>query len=195
MWSQQPETPPILTPTIQPFFVLRDLRSFSRILRNAKSYFQGVCWSAIQGMYPDLGISLQYFVQINIHIDVKKIAFAAHTTPRFIVEIREAPLKFMSWAFGHCPFSFCTPPPHSNGHSGALFSGPIWATLSNHHKCPKLSWQGFRPPQSQANAHLILANSSLKKCPKPSGQGLRPPPLRAMPKCPRVNLSGASLSH
>ena len=54
------------------------------------------------------------------------------------------------------------------------------------HKCPKPSWQGFRPPQNQANAHLILANSSLKKCPKPSGQGSRPPPpLRAMPKCLR----------
>ena len=42
-----------------------------------------------------------------------------------IVIVREAPLKFMLGAFGHCPFSFCTPPPHSNGHSGALFSGPI----------------------------------------------------------------------
>ena len=28
--------------------------------------------------------------------------------------------------------AFAPPPPHSNGHSGALFSGPIWATLSNH---------------------------------------------------------------
>ena len=51
------------------------------------------------------------------------------------------------------------------------------------HKCPKPSWQGFRPPQNQANARLNLVNSSLKKCPKPSGQGFRPPPpLRAMPK-------------
>ena len=37
-------------------------------------------------------------------------------------------------------------------------------------------WQGFRPPQNQANAPLNLENSSLKKCPKPSGQGFRPPP-------------------
>ena len=42
-----------------------------------------------------------------------------------VTGIREAPLKFMLGAFGHCPFSFCPPPPHSNGHSGALFSGPI----------------------------------------------------------------------
>ena len=62
------------------------------------------------------------------------------------------------------------------------------------HKCPKPSWQGFRPPQNQANAHLILANSSLKKCPKPSGQGSRPPPPYG--QCPNardMNLSGASL--
>ena len=36
--------------------------------------------------------------------------------------IREAPPKIAQKAFGHCPYSFCTPPPHSNGHSGALFS-------------------------------------------------------------------------
>ena len=63
------------------------------------------------------------------------------------------------------------------------------------HKCPKPSWQGLRPPQNQANAHLILANSSLKKCPKPSGQGSRPPPPYG--QCPNardMNLSGASLS-
>ena len=129
--------------------------------------------------------------------------------------VREAPLKMLSPLFGHCPNSDCTPPPPSKGHSGALFSGPISATLSNHHfegmwvpqrilaslksivnkrkyqielqfslhKCPKPSWQGFRPPLNQANACLNLVNSSLKKCPKPSGQGFRPPPpLRAMPK-------------
>ena len=64
------------------------------------------------------------------------------------------------------------------------------------HKCPKPSWQGFRPPQNQAIAHLILANSSLKKCPKPSGQGSRPPPPYG--QCPNacgMNLRGASLSY
>ena len=63
------------------------------------------------------------------------------------------------------------------------------------HKCPKPSWQGFRPPQNQSNARLNLVNSSLKKCPKPSGQGLRPPPpYRQCPNATRVNFSGASLS-
>ena len=47
----------------------------------------------------------------------------------------------------------------------------------------KPSWQGFRSPQNQGNAHLNLENSSVKKCPKSFGQGFRPPPpLRAMPK-------------
>ena len=49
----------------------------------------------------------------------------------------------------------------------------------------KASWQGFRPPQKQGNAHLNLENSSLKKCPKPNGQ------------CPNrggANLKGASLT-
>ena len=65
------------------------------------------------------------------------------------------------------------------------------------HKCPKPSWQGFRPPQNQANAHLILANSSLKKCPKPTGQGSRPPPPPPYGQCPNacgMNLRMASLS-
>ena len=61
------------------------------------------------------------------------------------------------------------PPPHSNGHSGALHLGK---------KCPKPSGQGSRPPQNEGN-------SSKKSCPKPSGQGFRPPPKRAMPKCLR----------
>ena len=47
--------------------------------------------------------------------------------------IREAPFNLLTPPFGHCPNSIYTPPTHSNGHSGALFSGPIWATLSNHH--------------------------------------------------------------
>ena len=68
--------------------------------------------------------------------------------------LREAPLKFVLGAFGHCPNSFCTTPPHSNWHSGALHLRK---------KCPKPSGQGSRPPQNQAN-------SSQKSCPKPSGR-------------------------
>ena len=64
------------------------------------------------------------------------------------------------------------------------------------HKCPKPSWQGFRPPLNQANACLNLVNSSLKKCPKPSGQGLRPPPPYG--QCPNrggAKFKGASLKN
>ena len=39
--------------------------------------------------------------------------------------IREAPFNLSPPLFGHCPNSNYTPPPHSNGHSGALFSCAI----------------------------------------------------------------------
>ena len=47
--------------------------------------------------------------------------------------IREAPLKFTRGAFGHCPFSFCTPPP--------ALKRALWGTffrddLSNFFKSP-----------------------------------------------------------
>ena len=70
------------------------------------------------------------------------------------------------------------PPPHSNGHSGALHLGK---------KCPKPSGQGSRPPQNEGN-------SSKKSCPKPSGQGVCPPPPNG--QCPNAwgdFLNGASL--
>ena len=35
--------------------------------------------------------------------------------------VREAPFNLSPPLFGHCPNSNYTPPPHSNGHSGALF--------------------------------------------------------------------------
>ena len=67
------------------------------------------------------------------------------------------------------------PPRTQTGTLGHFFSGAILPFYHFYHfflpfslnKCPKPSGQGFRPPQNQANAHLILANSSLKKCPKP----------------------------
>merc|ERR1712110_951339 len=108
--------------------------------------------------------------------------------------IREAPFNLSPPLFGHCPNSNCTPPPHSNGHSGALFFRRDFTifyhfyyflpflpffTIFSLNKCPKPSGQGFRPPQNQANAPLNLENSSLKKCPKPSGQGFRPPQNQA----------------
>ena len=50
-------------------------------------------------------------------------SFLPHIPPK--AELREAFLKFTRGAFGHCPFSFCTPPPALKRHSGALFSGLI----------------------------------------------------------------------
>ena len=122
--------------------------------------------------------------------------------PAFIT-IREAPFNKSPPLFGHCPNSIYTPPPHSNGHSGALFFRRDFTILPflpfflpfSLNKCPKPSGQGFRPPQNQANAHLNLENSSLKKCPKPSGQGFRPPPPYG--QCPNrgdANFKGASLT-
>ena len=55
------------------------------------------------------------------------------------------------------------------------------------HKCPKPSWQGFRPPQNQANAHLIFS----KKVPQAIQARVEtPPPLRAMPQCPQHEFEG-----
>ena len=48
--------------------------------------------------------------------------------------VREAPFKLAQKAFGHCPNSFCPPPPL---HSGALHLRK---------KCPKPSGQGSTPP-------------------------------------------------
>ena len=53
-----------------------------------------------------------------------------------------------------------------------LLGKPHWNSCC----APNHPGKGLDPPSNQANAHLILANSSLKKCPKPSGQGFRPPP-------------------
>ena len=36
-------------------------------------------------------------------------------------KVREAPFNLSPPLFGHCPNSNYPPPPHSNGHSGALF--------------------------------------------------------------------------
>ena len=83
----------------------------------------------------------------------------------------------------------------TNGHSGALFSGQMPFDLRfSLDKCPKPSWQGFRPPLNQGNAHLNLENSSLKKCPKPFGQGFRPThPYGQCPNRGDANFCGASL--
>ena len=108
---------------------------------------------------------------------------------------------------GIAQIAITPPPPHSNGHSGALFFRRDFTifyhflpflpffTIFSLNKCPKPSGQGFRPPQNQANAPLNLENSSLKKCPKPSGQGFRPlPPNGQCPHGGGDKLKGASLT-
>ena len=42
--------------------------------------------------------------------------------------VREAPLKFMLGAFGHCPFSFCPPPPALKR---ALWGTFFWVVFYN----------------------------------------------------------------
>ena len=112
--------------------------------------------------------------------------------------IREAPVWKMPGLFGHCPNSDCTPPPSlKRALWGTLF--PDWLEQMpfelqfSLHRCPKPSWQGFRPP-NQANAPLNMDNSSQNKCPKPFGQGSRPPPpLGQCPNRPGIFQTGASL--
>ena len=71
-----------------------------------------------------------------------------------------------------------------------LLGKPHWNSCC----APNHPGKGLDPPSNQANAHLILANSSLKKCPKPSGQGSRPPPYGQCPNACGMNLRGASLT-
>ena len=93
--------------------------------------------------------------------------------------VREAPVWKLSGLFGHCPNSDCTPPLHSNGHSGALY---FRTDLSKCHlnfnfhciSAPNHPGKGS-DPLNQANAPLNMDNSSQNKCPKPFGQGSRPP--------------------
>ena len=114
-------------------------------------------------------------------------------------EFREAPLRKMQGPFGHCPNSDCTPPLHSNGHSGALY---FRTDLSKCHlnfnfhciSAPNHPGKGSDPP-NQANAPLNMDNSSQNKCPKPFGQGSRPPPpFGQCPNRPDIFQTGASLS-
>ena len=51
--------------------------------------------------------------------------------------LREAPSKMSALLFGHCPKCDCTTPPHSIGHSGALY---FRTNLSNFVKSPFWWW-------------------------------------------------------
>ena len=45
----------------------------------------------------------------------------------------------------------------------------------------EIFFSGKGPPQKQANAPLNMDNFSLNKCPKPSWQGFRPPKNKQIP--------------
>ena len=77
--------------------------------------------------------------------------------------IREAPVREYCSSFGHCPNSHWTPP-HSNGHSVAPIFGQnhanarLYLDISPKNRCPKPSWQGFRPrppPNGQCPNELL----------------------------------------
>ena len=47
-------------------------------------------------------------------------------TNTIILMVREDPFRLVPPLCGHCPNSNYTPPPHSNGHSGALFQARFY---------------------------------------------------------------------
>ena len=71
------------------------------------------------------------------------------------VVVREAFLKFMLGAFGHCPFSFCTPPRTQTGTLGHFFPGRFerlyQTTVLRVYKCHKESWQALNPLLTKEN--------------------------------------------
>ena len=80
------------------------------------------------------------FIQLLNHLLVDNIGHVSllvrHHIIYFVINLsilREAPRRLALHLFGHCPNSDYTPPPHPNGHSGALFFG---ADLSKFAKLP-----------------------------------------------------------
>ena len=80
--------------------------------------------------------------------------------------VREAPLKKLQGLFGHCPNSDLIFRPFIRENSdrtprpslkralwGTLFPGRLeqmpFELQFSLHKCPKPSWQGFRPPKNK----------------------------------------------
>ena len=69
-----------------------------------------------------------------------------------VMQVREDPLRKMPGLFGHCPNSDCPPPPSlKRALWGTLFPDRLeqmpFELQFSLHKCPKPSWQGFRPPK------------------------------------------------
>ena len=76
-----------------------------------------------------------------------------------LIWLWEAPTNQNPRSFGHCPNSTWTPSPTlKRALCGTFFRALFYRfeRLSNPSlkKCPKPSWQGFRPPQNRANAQM-----------------------------------------
>ena len=88
----------------------------------SKSYFLSYKDNLFQGMTFVELISLNWFTLLPVLLGL--LGFTWFTRFRLVgLPVKEAPFKLTQALFGHCTNSFCIPPsPHSNGHSGALFS-------------------------------------------------------------------------
>ena len=81
-----------------------------------------------------------------------------------IETLREAPFNLSPPLFGHCPNSNYTPPPHSNGHPGALFFRRDFTFLP------------FLPFFLPFFYHFLWISA-----PNHPGKGLDPPKIKQMP--------------
>ena len=86
---------------------------------------------------PDPQLLLQALTPRDVRILVQAEEELSQTKVKLFVFqfgfLREAPTKKVPLLFGHCPKCDCTPPPHSTGHSGALY---FRTNLSNFVKSP-----------------------------------------------------------
>ena len=112
--------------------------------------------------------------------------------------LREAPLKFTQGAFGHCPFSFCIPPPRTQtGTLGHFLPGRFerlcQITALRVYKC--VEWmcncqgKGFKK-QNQEKVWSAY-KSPLDECPQDNFQGGQVPPgqLPGRTSSPRTSAS------
>ena len=106
------------------------------------------------------------FIQLLNHLLVDNIGHVSllvrHHIIYFVINLsilREAPRRLALHLFGHCPNSDYTPPPppHSNGHSGALF---FRTDLSKFAKSP--FWRYISAQSILASLNTLLNTS---KCP------------------------------
>ena len=99
-----------------------------------KMFWIKTCWGWLPP-WPDLPVlGLGWKEGLCLDERIFAISTLLHI---FWGKLREAPTKMSPLLFGHCPNCDCTPPPHSNGHSGALY---FRTNLSNFVKSPFWWW-------------------------------------------------------